>query len=457
MSAEDALTKLCREPDTLEAAHALLRRAKARTAPGSGFDLGASINALPAICAYKASQSLNNNDVSRSAAQANSCIAPKAFDEALHKVEAALCDTRRSITQLSYSDIVRKHAGSIYASTALLSVLGKIDEALEAARENKYRSHDKMPGVLFWVCMQKTGEDMFDRAKFCRTHTLRPATLDKLLDDLDKHASALKIQALNAFSQPAASRPSSPTKSPAKRDLPHGGSPPKKKAPPVRELPHGGSPHKNTVRELPHGGSPHKTQQRKPVTAGSPTKPKPLPSPRKGAPPLPMLFPNAPQQSEGNSESDDEADLLAAPRKRRKVETAAEPPTATDDASTSNGVVIHTTRTRASPAKTKASIAKPAPAVDESDVSASPRRSTRVKDAGEVHIQASPRKATKSKIDEVVMPVESDASDDEEPPPPRLRRRFRPVFLDTVQWNARDPLAVKLELSRKHRIAGTAA
>ena len=56
MSVEDTFAKLCRNEETIQSARAFYRRAKARTGPGSGFDLGTSVAALPAICAYKASQ-----------------------------------------------------------------------------------------------------------------------------------------------------------------------------------------------------------------------------------------------------------------------------------------------------------------------------------------------------------------------------------------------------------------
>ena len=103
------------------------------------------------------STSLNNDDVSRVAAQAASCIAPKDFDDALHKVEAALCDTRRSMTVQSYPDLVRKHSDNIRPSSALLSLLGKTEEALDATlKAKKAKENEKRASILFWVCRQKT-------------------------------------------------------------------------------------------------------------------------------------------------------------------------------------------------------------------------------------------------------------------------------------------------------------
>ena len=271
---------------------------------------------------------------------------------------------------------------------------------------------------------------MFKRSGFCRMHGVASDTLDKIVELLDKRAAPRAKQAekvLNA--PPAASRPSSPTKSPTKRELPHGGSP-HKKAAPVRELPHGGSPHKKAapVRELPHGGSPHKKAApvRELPHGGSPHKPQA--SPRKVPPPLPALFPNLPQPSSAaESGSDDEVDFLS-PRKRRKVTTADK-----RDESPSPA------RSRAARSPSKASPAKAAAEPADAHVHVSPRRSTRVQEMEDtVVIQTSPRKARKAV--EVPMEVDSDTSEDEKQP--QVRRRFRPVFLDTVQWNARDPLDV---------------
>ncbi|KAI4526922.1 hypothetical protein K525DRAFT_187969 [Schizophyllum commune Loenen D] len=440
MSVEDTFAKLCRNEETIQSAQAFYRRAKARTGPGSGFDLGTSVAALPAICAYKASQSLNNDDVSRVAAQAASCIAPKDFDDALHKVEAALCDTRRSMTVQSYPDLVRKHSDKIRSSSALLSLLGKTEEALDATgKAKKAKENEKMASILFWVCRQKTGEDMFKRSGFCRMHGVAPDTLDKIVELLDKRAASLAKQAeklLNA--PPAAFRPSSPTKSPTKRELPHGGSP-HKKAAPVRELPHGGSPHKKAapVRELPHKGSPHKKAApvRELPHGGSPHKPQA--SLRKVPPPLPALFPNVPQPSSAaESGSDDEVDFLS-PRKRRKVAVAD--------------------KRDESPSPTRSGVVRlpsKANSADPADTHISLRRSTRVQEMEDtVVIQTSPRKARKAV--EVPMEVDSDTSEDEKQP--QVRRRFRPVFLDTVQWNARDPLAVKLEQKKNTKRKGRPA
>ncbi|KAI5886793.1 uncharacterized protein SCHCODRAFT_02553826 [Schizophyllum commune H4-8] len=434
MSVEDTFAKLCRNEDTIQSAHAFYRRAKARTGPGSGFDLGTSVAALPAICAYKASQSLNNDDVSRVAAQAVSCIAPKDFDIALHKVEAALCDTRRSMTVWSYPELVRKHSDKIRSSSALLSLLGKTEEALDATgKAKKVKENEKMASILFWVCRQKTGEDMFKRSGFCRMHGVAPDMLGKIVELLDKRAAPLAKEAekiLNA--QPAPTRPTSPTKSPIKRELPHGGSP-HKKAAPVRELPHGGSPHKKAapVRELPHGGSPHKPQA---------SSHKPQASPRKAPPPIPALFPNLPQPSSAaESGSDDEVDFLS-PKKRRKV-APADKQIARDESP--------------SPARSRAARSSPVKAAAEPmDAHVSPRRSTRVQEMEDtVVIQTSPRKTRKAV--EVPMDVDSDTSEDEKQP--QVRRRFRPVFLDTVQWNTRDPLAVKLEQSKNTKQKGRSA
>ena len=50
------LKRLCREPETLAKAQVVLHSARLKTGPGTGYDLRGATTALPAICAYIASE-----------------------------------------------------------------------------------------------------------------------------------------------------------------------------------------------------------------------------------------------------------------------------------------------------------------------------------------------------------------------------------------------------------------
>jgi hypothetical protein len=58
---EGTFKLLCSKPETRQRAIALFNLASAGTAQGSGHELGNHSNALPAICAYLASQELANH------------------------------------------------------------------------------------------------------------------------------------------------------------------------------------------------------------------------------------------------------------------------------------------------------------------------------------------------------------------------------------------------------------
>ena len=61
------------------------------------------------------------------------------------------------MTVQSYPDLVRKHSDNIRPSSALLSLLGKTEEALDATgKAKKAKENEKRASILFWVCRQKT-------------------------------------------------------------------------------------------------------------------------------------------------------------------------------------------------------------------------------------------------------------------------------------------------------------
>lgn len=105
---EVLLKRLCREPETLTKARVILHAAQLKTGPGTGYDLRGASTALPAICAYIASEEyvdivrccyinwtnllirLHIGDVTQKMAQNASCVTPKDFNVCLSVVRAAL-------------------------------------------------------------------------------------------------------------------------------------------------------------------------------------------------------------------------------------------------------------------------------------------------------------------------------------------------------------------------------
>lgn len=163
------LENLCREPETLTEAQSILRLAKVKTAPGSGFVLGAYSTGLPAISAYIASQrydlpafvsqyvlkmchSLNNNDVTRQAAQIASCLKATDFDKAFHLIEAAIGGTRRRTnTKLTYDYFFAKYK-MLMPRQRLLVWANQAENALLQLDHKLDRESNEVKGAIFvWI------------------------------------------------------------------------------------------------------------------------------------------------------------------------------------------------------------------------------------------------------------------------------------------------------------------
>lgn len=112
---EDQLRLVCSQAATFTKAKILLQQAKTKTRPGSGYHIGAdSVIGLPAVCAYLASQQLNNGDISQTVAQTSSCLNEKVFLKTLKTVrEALFADVNQTkTTGMSYLDLNREYTGS---------------------------------------------------------------------------------------------------------------------------------------------------------------------------------------------------------------------------------------------------------------------------------------------------------------------------------------------------------
>ncbi|KZV82332.1 hypothetical protein EXIGLDRAFT_778696, partial [Exidia glandulosa HHB12029] len=83
------LESLCQNESTLKRAQALLTLVKARTGSGTGSNIKNRAG-LPAICAFLASQELQNDDVSEEVAQRSSFLDRRAFGTTLTVVRTVL-------------------------------------------------------------------------------------------------------------------------------------------------------------------------------------------------------------------------------------------------------------------------------------------------------------------------------------------------------------------------------
>ncbi|KAJ6464115.1 hypothetical protein DFH09DRAFT_1346954 [Mycena vulgaris] len=131
----ETLQKLCHDKQTLAEARRILLAVRAHTGTGSGFDLGRDRTGLAAVCAYLASQNLNNTNVTIEAAQAASCQSMPKFKKIRDQVARALSTrkpTHRSL--LTYESLLQQHRPQIsqravpLMERAKLLMLQRLDE-----------------------------------------------------------------------------------------------------------------------------------------------------------------------------------------------------------------------------------------------------------------------------------------------------------------------------------------
>ncbi|KAH8818618.1 hypothetical protein DL96DRAFT_1820052 [Flagelloscypha sp. PMI_526] len=182
MSQHDHLLSLiCTQPETLAKAKVLLHEALLKTAPGSGFDIGPFKSGLPAICAYIASQKLQNSDVSRIAAQAASCLQKADFEKTYYTVDAAICGARKSRRnpsdafsgRVTYDTLLSKHKVPLAASRVVPTLVMAEKAVIMHPDYSMSFDEDWLKVLVFWyVCKVIKGEDMFPSEQFAEQHRI---------------------------------------------------------------------------------------------------------------------------------------------------------------------------------------------------------------------------------------------------------------------------------------------
>ncbi|KAH8989113.1 hypothetical protein EDB92DRAFT_906280 [Lactarius akahatsu] len=165
---ESLIDNLTPRPEVREKARALLRTVHSKTGPGTGYDIGEAKIGLPAICAYIASKSAGYADVTEDVAQKASCLAPRQFASTLRTVKAALhvpktpagspSKSKTDVDPIAYATLIKEH--KIGRPLRVESWMKEAQAALVALPryKQKFASHfadsgiDVRIAVFFWVC-----------------------------------------------------------------------------------------------------------------------------------------------------------------------------------------------------------------------------------------------------------------------------------------------------------------
>ncbi|KAG1725064.1 uncharacterized protein EDB91DRAFT_1169380 [Suillus paluster] len=392
----ESLMKLC-SGETYEKAQAILRLAKTKTGPGSGY-LVAHANALPGVCAYLASEELNNNEVSQKAAIASACISQNDFTKALNTVRQALGPTGKQHTRgLNYRSLIGTYR------------VAPPDEALEWMREvessvpkvdmlrTRHRASTVTCAIFYWICQIMEVQGVQEKS-LCQIHDVSLPAFKSVIKALDKDCDAVADRIKSQLQETNSSGPSSrlrtrPSTSPQK------------------------SPSKSAMKARPQDVTPAK----------------------------PLALKRMVVFSHDALDGSDDISLPETPTKRRRVELRSKP-----------GASVSPTKRTATPQRTASSIA----AFEQAIRGDSTPRHEQQKPIFSVAISSdahsplpgpsTPRR-TRSQPSRLAEDPAAMEVDEQRAEPP-VRKRFRPVFLDQQQWCSRDPKLAKIwDAAVEHR------
>ncbi|KAJ7680500.1 hypothetical protein DFH06DRAFT_420307 [Mycena polygramma] len=232
------IESLCHDKKTIDEAKRLLQAARANTGVGSGFDLGEDRTGLAAVCAFLASQNLNNTNVTFEAAQFASCQTKAKFKKLHAQVGKALETRKRAKREpLSYKVLLVEHYPKVtrhavpFMEEAEVLVMEKVD-----GDKHDHLTDDEVTCAVFaWVCNVIERKRVFHSKSFVDNYETDPKhmlQLSTIIKTVCGHDMEAKIQVDYAAAVESAKLIIvSPRKSPVKpgRTLPSRGSPQKRK------------------------------------------------------------------------------------------------------------------------------------------------------------------------------------------------------------------------------------
>ncbi|KAG2142374.1 hypothetical protein DEU56DRAFT_911077 [Suillus clintonianus] len=420
-----SLATLCSGPTTLAKAKSILILAKAKTGPGTGY-LVAHPNALPGICAYLASEELNNNEVSQKAAVASACISQRDFSRSLDVVRQALGPSKSQ----------HQTRGLNYRSLIGTWRVAPANEALEWMREaessvpkidllrTRHRASTVTCAIFYWICQIMEIQGVHEKP-LCQAHSVPVTAFKSVMKALDKDwDSDALVDRVKSHLQAIAS--SGPSSNPRTRTRPSA-SPqksPSKSAMKAKALPQDITPSKPLALKRAVAFS-HSTIDDS-LLPETPTKRRRVESPSKsGARPKRITTP----QETGSTTAFELAmrgDSSSTPRREH-------PKSAFGISITGSGG-SHSTLPFAGPSTPRRT---------------RPHTSTS-RLGGEPTSMPTPT-AVSMEVDEQQAEIEIEK--ETEPAQPPVRNRFRPVFLDQQQWCSRDPRLAKIwDAAVEHRV-----
>ncbi|KAJ6582814.1 hypothetical protein B0H10DRAFT_2098247 [Mycena sp. CBHHK59/15] len=237
------LESLCPDPATLKEANKIYQSARVKTNAGSGFDLGEDRTALAAVCAFIASQTLNNTCVTLQAAQVASCQSMLKFKRLIGQVNQALAERKSARREpLTYRNLAQHRCPQVSKKT-IIEWMDKIEVAVLESGEcsEEIEDDDITCAVFAWICNLVTvrlslGQRLFDSKAFEEEYQIKAASMREITVVIKGCCKHLETHICEDYKQqpvsPTKSLSMSPRKSPTKRTpraLPSKDSPQKRK------------------------------------------------------------------------------------------------------------------------------------------------------------------------------------------------------------------------------------
>ncbi|KAL4250622.1 hypothetical protein ABKN59_005370 [Abortiporus biennis] len=215
------IRRLCSKPETLKRAQNIFNTAKLKTQPGSGYEIPDALPGLQAICAYLASEELQNNDVSKAVARTSSCLDPKVFNNGLAVVRTALAasDSKSKETvehspaeEINYEYLVQmfKLKQVDFMASCMRDVENTIAQSRELGKKYAIPSDVVMIAVFCWMAkvllLKKDYASILlnkfpvDRNDFEQVYEVIEHTCDLLAKEIKQKVAALRTQKQKATS-----------------------------------------------------------------------------------------------------------------------------------------------------------------------------------------------------------------------------------------------------------------
>ncbi|KAG2352594.1 hypothetical protein BDR07DRAFT_1615638 [Suillus spraguei] len=185
---------------------------KSQDGHGTGY-LVAHPNALPGICAYLASEELNNNEVSQKAAVASACISQNDFTKALNIVRQALDSVGKQHTRgLNYRSLIDTYR------------VVPAEEALEWMREaessipkvdmlrTRYKASTVTCAIFYWICQVIEVQGVQEKS-LCQNYSVHLPGFKSVIKALDKNCAIETPNSLFYLAQKSPSKSAMKAKS----------------------------------------------------------------------------------------------------------------------------------------------------------------------------------------------------------------------------------------------------